>query len=433
MKKALPTLLLAACLAAALPPAALAAPFSDLAAGHWAFDHVTELAAQGIVSGYPDGRFLPDNTVTAGEFYKLMVMAADPGYVAQGPSRPYAEAAALQGEHWAYEYALRLARLCGAEAVPASGYDTPARADRVISRIDMAVLAAATHRARTGGAAPAADAAALSRFSDLAGLTEAQRADLSYCLRQGLIAGFEDGTFRPNAGLTRAQAAKMTMVVSGGFEGLPAGETAALLRRLRAVYPDYIENAGLSEAHFGLCLEALAPYLEWYPQPLLDALTAGGCTLSLTAGADTFFDTAAGRLTLAVDTALLSSAAGRQQAAQALLDGFNHAVSKVTADRVSALRRAGKLSLSCDLSADKLGEVAELCLLRWESPGGPACGPALALQASQDGAGGRQALRELETGYLLLCRLYGLSEADRAKLSPFPDGHAFTETVTLGG
>ena len=55
MKK---TLLLAMTMAMGITVSAYAAnPFSDVPAGHWAYDAVNKLAAEGVVEGYPDGTY----------------------------------------------------------------------------------------------------------------------------------------------------------------------------------------------------------------------------------------------------------------------------------------------------------------------------------------------------------------------------------------
>ena len=55
MKK---TLLLAMTIAMGITASAYAAnPFSDVPAGHWAYDAVNKLAAEGVVEGYPDGTY----------------------------------------------------------------------------------------------------------------------------------------------------------------------------------------------------------------------------------------------------------------------------------------------------------------------------------------------------------------------------------------
>ncbi|UQZ83711.1 Cellulosome-anchoring protein precursor [Paenibacillus konkukensis] len=47
------------------------APFHDLE-GHWAEEPVKEAVAEGIVSGYADGTFRPDQTVSRGEFVVML-------------------------------------------------------------------------------------------------------------------------------------------------------------------------------------------------------------------------------------------------------------------------------------------------------------------------------------------------------------------------
>ncbi|MEG2020086.1 MAG: S-layer homology domain-containing protein, partial [Synergistaceae bacterium] len=54
MKKFLAVLAVVAIVAFAAPAFA-ANPFMDVPAGHWSYDAVAQLAARGVVSGYPDG------------------------------------------------------------------------------------------------------------------------------------------------------------------------------------------------------------------------------------------------------------------------------------------------------------------------------------------------------------------------------------------
>ena len=69
------------------------ARFSDVAAGDWFYDYVETLAADGVVSGYPDGSFRPERDVTYGEALKLLLRAAG-----------FAEQTAEDDEHWAAAY-----------------------------------------------------------------------------------------------------------------------------------------------------------------------------------------------------------------------------------------------------------------------------------------------------------------------------------------
>lgn len=47
--------------------------FSDVKPGYWAYEPITKLVEQGILNGYEDGSFKPDNPVSRAEFSKMMV------------------------------------------------------------------------------------------------------------------------------------------------------------------------------------------------------------------------------------------------------------------------------------------------------------------------------------------------------------------------
>src|SRR3989442_1119521 len=51
----------AAILVLAVASPAFAQPFADVPTDHWAFDAIAELAAKGIIEGFPDGTFKGDH------------------------------------------------------------------------------------------------------------------------------------------------------------------------------------------------------------------------------------------------------------------------------------------------------------------------------------------------------------------------------------
>jgi hypothetical protein len=53
--------------------ATLATPFSDVPANHWAYQYIQSLAADGIIDGYPDGKFKGDRPLTR---YEMAVVVA---------------------------------------------------------------------------------------------------------------------------------------------------------------------------------------------------------------------------------------------------------------------------------------------------------------------------------------------------------------------
>lgn len=77
MKK---TLLLAMTIAMGITASAYAAnPFSDVPAGHWAYDAVNKLAAEGVVEGYPDGTYGSDRLMTRYEMAQIVAKAMAKG------------------------------------------------------------------------------------------------------------------------------------------------------------------------------------------------------------------------------------------------------------------------------------------------------------------------------------------------------------------
>ena len=77
MKK---SLVLAAAMVLGVTASAYAAnPFSDVPQGHWAYDAVSKLAAEGVVDGYPDGTYGGDRLMTRYEMAQIVAKAMAKG------------------------------------------------------------------------------------------------------------------------------------------------------------------------------------------------------------------------------------------------------------------------------------------------------------------------------------------------------------------
>ncbi|MCL6553250.1 MAG: S-layer homology domain-containing protein, partial [Firmicutes bacterium] len=64
---------LAATLTLTLVAPAFAQPFADVPTDHWAYDAIAELAAKGLIEGYPDGAFRGDRAMTR---YEMAMVVA---------------------------------------------------------------------------------------------------------------------------------------------------------------------------------------------------------------------------------------------------------------------------------------------------------------------------------------------------------------------
>ena len=80
MKKTLAAALAAALtIGAASTTFAAANPFSDVPRDHWAYDAVTQLAADGVIEGYGDGTFRGDRNITRYEMAQMVAKAMAKG------------------------------------------------------------------------------------------------------------------------------------------------------------------------------------------------------------------------------------------------------------------------------------------------------------------------------------------------------------------
>ena len=66
-----------------------ACAFSDVQSGSWYYDNVTDMTNQGYLSGYEDGTFRPDGTVTKAELVSIVGRIAG------------LQESAKQNNHWA--------------------------------------------------------------------------------------------------------------------------------------------------------------------------------------------------------------------------------------------------------------------------------------------------------------------------------------------
>ena len=156
---------------------------SDVQSGAWYYEEVNDMVAAGYISGYEDGSFRPDNEVSLAEFVTMTARC-------QG-----LETGEEYG-HWA-GVQMRNAYDSGwltEEDAAWTEFNTPVTRE-LASRILGAAL-----ELETG------DASAL-KFTDSAGINSAYAPYVAAMVEAGLLNGFEDGSFRPQSPLTRAQAA----------------------------------------------------------------------------------------------------------------------------------------------------------------------------------------------------------------------------------
>ena len=165
-------------------------PYSDLKEDDWFFRYVRELSVKKIVSGYPDGTFQPQNTLTTGEALKLILLAAG-----------YGEQTAVD-DYWASGY-MMLARQLGCFSD-----DEVIDPNEPIDRLHVArITARALGLGERDGISPFADA----KDASLRALYEEG-------ILEGAIVG-GDRMFYPDSGITRAEISAIVSRVSNWTYG----------------------------------------------------------------------------------------------------------------------------------------------------------------------------------------------------------------------
>jgi hypothetical protein len=165
-------------------------PIQELAdiKGHWAEKTIEELVALGSVSGYPDGTFQPNKTITRAEFATIVVKAfnleSKTGKIFNDTS-----------DHWAKE-AIATAQAHGI----VNGYsETVFGPNDNITREQMAIMIVK--------AAKLSEVALGKSFADSGQVSSWAREAVATASENEIITGYPDHTFRPQGQATRAEAA----------------------------------------------------------------------------------------------------------------------------------------------------------------------------------------------------------------------------------
>ena len=163
--------------------------FADTA-NHWAKNEIDKFVELGIINGYHDGTFKPDNTITRAEFSVLIykMLSLSPVYEKQ-----FAD---VNEGDWYYEYINAVVK-----AGIVNGYDGIFAPNASISRQDMAVM---VYRMLES----AKFDAEYSEFKDHNSISN-YAVDAVYTLQNMDVISGSDGYFAPKSNATRAEAVKI--------------------------------------------------------------------------------------------------------------------------------------------------------------------------------------------------------------------------------
>lgn len=171
--------------------------FSDVPENHWAKESIELMADLGIIEGYGNNTFGPEDVVTREQFSKMMVLTLDLTLIE--PLTPFFEDVAK--EDWSYKY-VETARyyLTGFRAANGDYF----RPEQKAVREDMAVAIVKG----LGLSVIDVDLSVLNRFSDKSVISKNLKPYVAKAVETGIMVGDED-IFNANGTLTRAEAATL--------------------------------------------------------------------------------------------------------------------------------------------------------------------------------------------------------------------------------
>ncbi len=168
--------------------------FADVTTSHWAYQSVVALSELGVVAGFEDGTFRPDENVTREQFIKMLVEAFE----------LYNETAQcdfddVNSDAWYYRY-VASAYNAGITKGQGNIFGT----GNSITREDATVMIQ-----RIIASDVPADYAVKSAFADDSNIADYAKVSVYKLVDMGIINGVGGNAFAPKANLTRAQAAKI--------------------------------------------------------------------------------------------------------------------------------------------------------------------------------------------------------------------------------
>ncbi|MGI6649689.1 MAG: S-layer homology domain-containing protein [Bacillota bacterium] len=162
------------------------AAFTDIA-GHWAAANIEALVNAGVITGYPDGTFKPNNTITRAEFATAVVKAFN---LELKSGKVFNDTA----NHWAEDFIATAA----ANGLISGYNDTTFGPNDLITREQMAVLIV--------NATGLTEVSSAKTFADGASISDWAKDGVAIASGNDLITGYPDNTFKPKGNATRAEA-----------------------------------------------------------------------------------------------------------------------------------------------------------------------------------------------------------------------------------
>lgn len=200
--------------------------FRDVSAGYWAYGAIMDMAYRGIINGYPDGTFRPDQPVTRQEFAAIMVRAL--GFNMIYPSSP--TFIDMDRHHWAYPYVETSKEYLMGQRTPDGRWIY--RPEEYAIREEIAVAMVKAKRLDS----QSVNERILDKYTDVYLVSPTYRRYVAKAIESGIMVGYAN-TFNPQGVLTRAQAA--VLIYNASLISSPTGKDGKIVIDDEDITGDY--------------------------------------------------------------------------------------------------------------------------------------------------------------------------------------------------
>lgn len=175
--------------------------YTDVPKKHWAYSTIQNMSKQGIVNGYSNGTFKPNESLTREQFAKMLALALD----LEPSSNQKATFSDVDVKRWSYPYIEGVKDyLQGYYGPIGKPFYKPAA---IITREEVAVALVKSMKLEVN--TKTGDSVVRSKFKDSDAISAGLAPYVAAAIENNLITGYEDRTFRPKGQLDRAAAATL--------------------------------------------------------------------------------------------------------------------------------------------------------------------------------------------------------------------------------
>ena len=195
--------------------------YNDVSEDAWYFESVNSLSLKGYIKGYPNGDFKPDNNITREEMAEISYRVANAPYIeiekdgvtshttSLYPSKPMFKD--VEEGRWSYE----AIRFLNDASIVKGRTEDEFFPEALLTREEAAVMA---DRILSMRMVPLMEVEDAGIYKDDADISDWAKNSVKDLARNGIITGYEDGTFRPKENITRAELTEIMSKVLKSIE-----------------------------------------------------------------------------------------------------------------------------------------------------------------------------------------------------------------------